>query len=215
MAVTTSKSAPPGRLPARLASHPVTTPTSRQRGGRTMHIRYTTLDTPLGHLLVVATESGICRIAMGEDDTALESVLAKEYPDAEHVRDDRKLHPFTKQIVAHLCGRLRDFDLPLDIDGTPFQQRVWRALQQIPYGHTRTYQEIAHAVGKPQAVRAVGAACGANPVVVVVPCHRVVRSDGSLGGFGWGLDVKRQLLALEQAIDRGGAPTSARSTSKA
>ena len=159
---------------------------------------YTLTDSPLGRLLLAATQRGICALSLGDADAPLEAFLSAEYPAAARRRDDARLRPWVEQVVRHVQGRQPDLDLPLDVPATPFQTRVWQELRAIPYGRTRTYRAIAAAIGRPAAVRAVARACTTNPVAVVVPCHRVVRSDGGLGGYRWGLGRKEALLAREQ-----------------
>jgi AraC family transcriptional regulator of adaptative response/methylated-DNA-[protein]-cysteine methyltransferase len=158
----------------------------------------TVADSPLGRLLLARSERGICFLSVGSSDRALGAELARRYPAATVHRADGELRPWLEQVLEHLHGRRPILDLPLDLQGTAFQRRVWRELCRIPYGTTRTYGEVARAVGRPAAVRAVGQACGANPVAILVPCHRVVRADGSLGGYGLGLKRKRKLLKQER-----------------
>jgi AraC family transcriptional regulator of adaptative response/methylated-DNA-[protein]-cysteine methyltransferase len=161
-------------------------------------LSYTVADCPLGRLLLARSERGLCFLSISSSDRALEADLSRRYPTAEVRRADGLLRPWLEQVQEHLRGRRPDLDLPLDLAGTAFQRRVWDELRRIPYGDTRTYGEVARAIGRPAAVRAVGQACGANPVAVVVPCHRVVRTDGSLGGYGLGLEQKRKLLEQER-----------------
>ncbi len=183
------------RAPAQLGM----TPATYHRGGQGVRIGYTIVDCPLGHLLIAASERGICAISLGDNDTELEAALAKEYPVAEIYRDDASLSHWAGALLSHLSGRLPQLDLPLDMQATAFQWRVWEELRAIPYGSTRSYGEIARALGQPRAARAVARACATNPVAIVVPCHRVVREDGGLGGYRWGLERKRYLLAQERA----------------
>jgi AraC family transcriptional regulator of adaptative response/methylated-DNA-[protein]-cysteine methyltransferase len=175
------------------------TPRTYGRGGAGMRIGYAIVPCALGRLLVAATERGISRIGIGDDDRALERGLRLEFPAATIARDDASLQPWVAELVAHLDGRQPHLDLPLDVRATAFQRRVWEALQTIPYGTTRSYSEIARTIGKPRAMRAVARACATNPVAVVIPCHRVVREDGDLGGYRWGMDRKRALLKQEAA----------------
>ncbi|MDQ3811782.1 MAG: methylated-DNA--[protein]-cysteine S-methyltransferase, partial [Chloroflexota bacterium] len=185
------------------------TPAAYRRGGRGMHIRFTIVDSPLGRLLVGTTERGICAVTLGDTDTTLEATLRREYPAASVERIDDGQNEWVATIVRHLSGTSAGgLDLPLDVQATAFQWRVWKALQEIPPGHTRTYGAIAAALGEPTAARAVASACASNPVAIVVPCHRVVRGDGDLGGYRWGQERKRQLLAREAAA---GAATPRRS----
>jgi AraC family transcriptional regulator of adaptative response/methylated-DNA-[protein]-cysteine methyltransferase len=187
------------RLYERASSHLGMTPATYRRGGRAVHIRYALADCPLGRLLLAATERGLCALYLGDADAPLESALAKEYPAARLERDDGRLAPWLGEVLEHLRGRRPSLDLPLDVQATAFQCRVWEELRRIPYGSTRTYREVAERLGRPTAARAVARACATNPVSVVIPCHRVVRGDGGLGGYRWGLGRKRQLLDREQA----------------
>jgi len=180
------------------------TPGTYRRGGEGTKIRYAIVkcpDTPagsLGRLLFAATERGVCRVTMGESDAELENLLKKEFPAADVQRDDQGLKEWGAAIVKHLEGRQAKLNLPLDLQASAFQLKVWEALRAIPYGKTRTYSEVAHAVGQPKAARAVGHACATNPVAVIIPCHRVVQTGGGLGGFGWGLQRKKILLESEK-----------------
>lgn len=174
------------------------TPRTYQRGGKNMSIRYAIVDSPLGRLLVGTTDRGVCAVSLGSDDEHLEAELAAEYPAASIARDDT-ITPWITTILDHLEGRSYRLDLPLDIQATAFQRQVWQELRAIPYGETRSYGEVAEAVGSPNAVRAVAGACAANPAALVIPCHRVVRSDGTTGGYRWGADRKTALLEREQA----------------
>jgi AraC family transcriptional regulator of adaptative response/methylated-DNA-[protein]-cysteine methyltransferase len=175
------------------------TPATYRQGGRGMQIHYTITDSPLGRLLVGATERGVCAVQLGASDRALAAALTEEYPRAEVQRDDATLGPWVEAILDHLQGRSPALDLPLDLQATAFQWSVWKALREIPYGSTRSYAEIAAAVGKPRAVRAVARACAANRVALVVPCHRVIGSDGRAGGYRWGAERKQRLLDQEKA----------------
>jgi AraC family transcriptional regulator of adaptative response/methylated-DNA-[protein]-cysteine methyltransferase len=161
-------------------------------------IHYAIVRCALGRLLVAATDKGICRIGLADSTAALERELRKEFHSAELCRGGGKLDSWVRAIVRHLDGKQPGLDLPLDIRGTAFQWRVWKALQSIPYGQTRSYSEIAMAVGKPRAVRAVARACATNPVALIIPCHRVVRKNGDLGGYYWGIARKRSLLDKEK-----------------
>ena len=186
------------RAPAQLGM----TPATYRQGGAGMKIHYTIVSSPLGRLLVGATERGISALYLGKDDGPLESSLRKEYPRAEIRRDRNGLEGWVGKILAHLRGREPNLDLPTDVQATAFQRRVWEELRKIPYGATRTYSQVARAMGKPKAIRAVARACATNPVSVVVPCHRVVREDGNLAGYRWGLERKQALLEQESA-ERG------------
>ena len=174
------------------------TPGAYRRGGEGMAIGYTVVDSRLGRMLVGATAQGVSAIYLGDDDAELEAALHAEYPEAEITRDDAGLDDWVADIVAHLSGRLPHLDLPLDVQTTAFKRRVWEALREIPYGTTRGYAEVARQIGQPTAVRAVATACATNPVAVLVPCHRVVRADGTPGGYRWGTERKQALLALER-----------------
>ena len=185
------------RLYERAPSQLGMTPATYRQGGAGMQINYTVVGSPLGRLLVAATTRGISALYLGKDDAALAAALQKEYPRAEIRRDCYGLESWVSKILEHLRGHEPNLDLPTDVQATAFQRRVWEELRKIPYGTTRTYSEVAQAIGKPRAVRAVARACATNPVSVVVPCHRVVRQDGNLAGYRWGLDRKRSLLERE------------------
>ncbi|MBI4466617.1 MAG: methylated-DNA--[protein]-cysteine S-methyltransferase [Acidobacteria bacterium] len=186
------------RAPARLGM----TPGTYRRGGRGMHIVFTTAASPLGRLLVARTERGICAVRVGDSDRRLEAALRREYPEAGVRRDRNGLHHWVRTLLRHLEGRQSRLDLPLDVRGTAFQCHVWEELRRIPYGRTRSYSEVARAIGKPAAVRAVARACATNPVPLVIPCHRVIQADGGLGGYGLGLHRKRALLEQEKQRSR-------------
>jgi len=174
------------------------TPAAYRKGGAGMRIGYTLLNTTLGKVLVAATERGVSAVYLGESERSLVEALKKEYPRAELFRaagEERWL----QEIVRRVEGAPPSMDLPLDVQATVFQRRVWQELQTIPRGTTRTYTQVARALGKPRSVRAVARACATNPVSIVVPCHRVIRTDGSLAGYRWGLSRKEQLLARERA----------------
>jgi AraC family transcriptional regulator of adaptative response/methylated-DNA-[protein]-cysteine methyltransferase len=163
--------------------------------GKGVRIAYTTFASPLGRVLVAATARGLCAVKLGE---GAERLLAEEFSEAELVRDPRALPAIRRRILEFLAGDASLAKIPLDIRGTVFQRKVWEALRRIPAGETRSYREIARAIGAPRAVRAVGSACAANPVALVIPCHRALRSDGSLGGYAWGLGRKQKLLEIEK-----------------
>ncbi len=174
------------------------TPASYARGGKGARIAFAIVDSPLGRLLVAATGKGICFLCLGDDDDSLEAAVREEFPQAEALqRDDEALGPAIDAVVAYLKGEVPHIDLPLDVRATAFQRRVWNELGAIPYGETRTYSEIARALGVPKGQRAVGRACATNPVSLLIPCHRALREDGSLGGYRWGLSRKRALLRHE------------------
>jgi len=164
--------------------------------GKGQRIAFTCFETALGTVLVAATEKGLCSVKLGDDAERLKRLLAEEFPQANV--EENGLHALKQKILAFIDGQAGLARIPLDIRGTVFQQRVWDELRRIPRGETRTYQDIARAIGFPAAVRAVGSACGANPVALVVPCHRAVRTDGGLGGYAWGLARKKKLLTLEK-----------------
>jgi AraC family transcriptional regulator of adaptative response/methylated-DNA-[protein]-cysteine methyltransferase len=167
-------------------------------GGKGMEISYALADSPLGRLLVAATERGVCAVSLGDDDAALEAELRAEYPAAAVVRDEQGLGAAIAALVGYLEGARPSIDLPLDVQATAFQRQVWEELRRIPYGETRTYMQIAVALGNPKAARAVGRACATNPVSLIVPCHRAVGSDGKLHGFRWDIERKQALLDLER-----------------
>ncbi len=176
------------------------TPATYRRGGEAMHINYTIVDCGLGRLLVGATERGVCGVSLGDSDGTLEAFLRSEYPNAEISRDENgRLSRWVSGIVKHLSGRQPRIEVPVDVEATAFQWRVWEALKAIPYGVTRTYSQVARSLGRPTATRAVARACATNPVAVVIPCHRVIREDGGLGGYRWGLDRKRAMIDQERA----------------
>ncbi len=164
--------------------------------GKGQRIGFTCFATPLGTALVAATDKGVCAVKLGRDARELERQLGEEFAAAELSRE--RLPGLEEKVLAFIAGEQSLARVPLDIRGTVFQRRVWDALRRIPRGETRTYSDIAKAIGAPAAVRAVGSACGANPVALFVPCHRAVRRDGGLGGYAWGLATKEHLLALEK-----------------
>src|SRR6202047_1870622 len=191
------------RLYERSPSQLGMTPATYRQGGAGMQIHYTIANSPLGRLLVAATSRGVSALYFGESDARLEAALAKEYPRAGISRDRNSLEGSVGKILAHLRGRGPHLDLPTDVQATAFQRRVWEELRRIPYGVTRTYSQVARAIGRPTAIRAVARACAMNPVSIVVPCHRVVREDGNLAGYRWGLDRKRALIVQEAAATKG------------
>jgi AraC family transcriptional regulator of adaptative response/methylated-DNA-[protein]-cysteine methyltransferase len=179
------------------------TPATYGRGGRGARIRWATADSPVGRILVAATDRGLCFVELGPSDRELAAALRAEFPSAAiDERPSTTLGPFVE--AARAIAKATDVpkDVPVDIRGTAFQWRVWRALTQIPRGETRTYSDVARAIGKPASVRAVARACATNPIALVVPCHRVLRRDGHLGGYRWGLKMKEALLAAEGARKR-------------
>lgn len=174
------------------------TPASYARGGKGARMGYAITDSPLGRLMVAATEQGVCFLSLGED-AHLVAELRREYPLAEIAADEIVLGEWVATVVAYLEGAIPHPNLPLDVQGTAFQRRVWQELMQIPAGVTRTYSELAERIsGKASARRAVARGCATNPVSLIIPCHRVIRGDGGLGGYRWGLDRKRALLAAER-----------------
>ncbi|MDE2086519.1 MAG: methylated-DNA--[protein]-cysteine S-methyltransferase [Xanthomonadaceae bacterium] len=180
------------------------TPASYRAGGAGASIRYTTTTTPLGQLLVAATARGICAVTLGKDDAELATRLAAEFPQAVRERVDAGREEWLDAVIARVASELgwSNADAPalppLDVAATAFQWRVWNALTKIPAGETRSYGELAAAIGSPKAARAVGNACGNNRLALIVPCHRVVREDGTPGGWRWGVQRKRELLAHER-----------------
>jgi AraC family transcriptional regulator of adaptative response/methylated-DNA-[protein]-cysteine methyltransferase len=182
------------------------TPASYRAGGAGASIRYTTTDTPLGRLLVATTAKGICSVTLGSDDSALETRLKDEFPLATHERVDEGREAWLDAVIARVAHELGWQDReapampPFDVAATAFQQRVWDALTRIPRGETLSYGELAATLGVPKAARAIGRACGSNKLALLVPCHRIIREDGNLGGWRWGLEIKQQLLATERAM---------------
>jgi len=167
-------------------------------GARGERIRFTVITTSLGAVAVASTEQGVCSVKLGPDGVELVKGLKDEFPLATLVRDDDGLSEVASVLAGATRGERNATQLPLDLAGTAFQMRVWEALRAIPLGETRTYSDVAEEIGKPRAVRAVASACAANEAALVIPCHRVIRRDGSLGGYRWGIDVKEALLAAEQ-----------------
>jgi len=163
-----------------------------------MKIGYTVAKSPLGKVLVAATERGISAVYLGESENTLVAELRKEYPRAEIAPAPNSFRRWVGEIAQRIEGKQPCLELPLDLQATAFQRRVWQELQSIPRGRTRTYLQVARSLGQPKAVRAVARACATNPVSIVVPCHRVIRQDGNLAGYRWGLSRKEQLLAQER-----------------
>jgi len=162
-----------------------------------MEIKFTIGKSPLGSVLVAATDKGICAVSLRESDAGAEEYVRGRFPKAEVTRDDAALKSVLDTVRDRIAGHKLDDALPLDLRGTDFQREVWNQLLAIPAGKTRTYLDVAQAINRPKATRAVAQACGANPVAVVVPCHRVVMSDGSIGGYSGLPGVKKALLAAE------------------
>ncbi len=182
------------------------TPSTYKRGGAGMTIFFSAVPCPLGWLLVAATERGVCKVSLGDQPEPLIDDLSAEFANAERLRDDDGLGFWVERIVAYLEGWQPDINLPLDLRATAFQLKVWRELQAIPVGETRSYSEIAAAIGQPSASRAVANACANNPVALVIPCHRIIRADKGLGGYRWGMERKRALLDIEKGfLDSAGA----------
>lgn len=180
------------------------TPGTYRRGGEGVTIRFTTLESTFGVVLVAATGRGVCAVLLGDDAAALVAELEDEFPKAAAIRrDDEAVHPWAAPVIDYLDGVHAHPTVPLDVQGTDFQRRVWKALQAIPYGETRSYGEVAEQVGQPQAARAVAQACASNKVALVIPCHRVVRKDGTAGGFRWGTGRKQRLLEQERRLRKG------------
>jgi AraC family transcriptional regulator, regulatory protein of adaptative response / methylated-DNA-[protein]-cysteine methyltransferase len=173
------------------------TPASYGKGGEGMVINYAVADTSLGKVLVAATQRGVSAVYLGESEKALAEELRKEYPKAERLGAGEGNQRWLKEIVRRVEGNAPSMELPLDVLATVFQRRVWQELQKIPRGTTRTYMQVAKSLGQPRSVRAVARACATNPVSIVVPCHRVIRSDGALAGYRWGLSRKEKLLERE------------------
>jgi AraC family transcriptional regulator of adaptative response/methylated-DNA-[protein]-cysteine methyltransferase len=178
------------------------TPATYKSGGSGAHIDYVIAKTSLGSLLVGATNRGVCAVTLGDNADVLETALAQEYPAATRTRVTEPwsaLRNWVDSVVATVEGEQGRSDVPLDIQASAFQWKVWRELQKIPFGETRSYSDIANAIGAPSSVRAVANAIAHNRAAVVIPCHRVIRQSGSLGGYRWGLERKLSLLAKERA----------------
>ncbi len=173
------------------------TPNKFRTGGAGVRIHFAVGECTLGSILVATTEKGVCAILLGDDPDALVHDLQDRFTNAQLVGGDAKFEKLVAQVIGFIESPAQEFDLPLDVRGTAFQQRVWAALQKIPSGATASYADIAKAIGSPRAVRAVAQACGANALAVAIPCHRVVRKDGALSGYRWGVERKKQLLARE------------------
>ena len=175
------------------------TPGTYRRGGAGATITFAVVPSPLGRMLVAATERGLCAVRFGDSAIELERDLRQEFHAAELHRDEAAIRQYVEPLVASLRGEQTTIDLPLDVRATAFQKKVWDALRQIPRGETRSYTEIAREIGDPKAFRAVARACASNPVALAVPCHRVIRGDGDLAGYRWGIERKKKLLAGERA----------------
>lgn len=183
-------------------------PSTYRQGGKGARIGYTIVESPLGRLLVAATGRGLTAVSLGDDDERLEAYLFDEYPAAEIERDDERLAEAVGAVLACIRGEEPNLDLPIDVQATAFQWRVWNALRAIPVGETRSYSQIANVLGKPRAARAVARACATNRVAILIPCHRVVRESGELGGYRWGIERKRRLLSTEHEASARREPVS-------
>lgn len=188
------------RLYERTASQLGMTPDKYRRGAIAAPIRYTVTDSAFGRLLIAATDKGICAIQFADSDDELEHGLKHEFPFAARRRDDAGMLKWRDQLLRRLRGQKLHTTLPLDIQATAFQRRVWTYLQSIPFGATRSYGEVAKGIGQPTASRAVARACATNPVAIAIPCHRVVRETGEMGGYRWGADRKKAILEMEQEV---------------
>jgi AraC family transcriptional regulator, regulatory protein of adaptative response / methylated-DNA-[protein]-cysteine methyltransferase len=175
------------------------TPATLRHGAVGQEITFTVAASPLGRLLVAFTATGVCAVALGDSDDVLERALRADFPRAVIHRAPAGANAWVASIVDHLRGKSSSVAVPLDVAGTAFQWMVWKALQRIPVGQTRSYGEIAQQIGRPSASRAVARACAGNPVAIVIPCHRVVRTSGEVGGYKWGVERKQQILARERA----------------
>jgi AraC family transcriptional regulator, regulatory protein of adaptative response / methylated-DNA-[protein]-cysteine methyltransferase len=189
----------PSRIYERSNAQLGMTPATYRKGGQGMKIGYTIAKSPLGKVLVAATERGVSAVYLGDAENTMIAELREEYPQAEIAPATDSFRRWVSEIVQRIEGKQPRMELPLDLQATAFQRRVWQELQRIPRGRTRTYSQVARSLGQPKAVRAVARACATNPVSVVVPCHRVIREDGALAGYRWGLSRKEQLLAQERA----------------
>jgi AraC family transcriptional regulator, regulatory protein of adaptative response / methylated-DNA-[protein]-cysteine methyltransferase len=197
------------RLYERTASQLGMTPDKYRRGAVAASIRYTCTSSPLGRMLVAATDKGICSIQFADTDDELTEGLKREFPFALRKHDDQAMRSWTDAVLDQISGHKLNRTLPLDIQATAFQRRVWTHLQSLPFGATQSYGQVAKAIGRPTAARAVARACATNPVAVAIPCHRVVREDGEMGGYRWGVERKRALLQLEQQSSDARAHTNA------
>lgn len=178
------------------------TPATYRKGGQGMKISYALAESALGLLLVAATDKGVCAVRLGDERSDLESELRAEFPRAEVQMDEARLGAEVRALLSYLAGQQPHPKLPLDVQGTAFQKRVWDELRRIPSGETTSYSEVARRIGQPTATRAVARACATNPVALITPCHRVVRGDGGLSGYRWGVERKRELLARERGAKK-------------
>jgi AraC family transcriptional regulator of adaptative response/methylated-DNA-[protein]-cysteine methyltransferase len=186
------------RLYEKTASQLGMTPDKYRRGAIAATIRYAIADSPLGRMLIAATDRGVCAIQFARSDGELIEGLKREFPFAVRKPDDGGLHAWVAALLSKMTGNELNAALPLDIRATAFQRRVWTYLQSIPFGTTRSYGQVAKAIGRPRASRAVARACATNPVAVAIPCHRVVRQDGNISGYRWGVERKKTLLEMER-----------------
>jgi AraC family transcriptional regulator of adaptative response/methylated-DNA-[protein]-cysteine methyltransferase len=187
------------RLYERTATQLGMTPEKYRRGAVAAVLRYTIAGSPLGRMMIAATDRGICAIQFADNDEQLQQGLMREFPFATRRRDDAAMSEWRVNVTRLMEGRETSPSLPLDIRATAFQRRVWEALQRIPRGETRSYSAVAKKIGMPKATRAIARACATNPVAVAIPCHRVIREDGDLGGYRWGVERKEHLLTMEKA----------------
>jgi len=188
------------RLYEKTASQLGMTPDKYRRGAVAAEIRYACADSPLGRMLIAATGKGVCSIQFARSDGELIEGLKREFPFAVRKPDESGLQAWVEALLSKMTGRELNSRLPLDIRATAFQRRVWTYLQSIPFGATRSYGQVAKAIGQPTASRAVARACATNPVAVAIPCHRVVREDGDISGYRWGVERKKALLEMEQRV---------------
>ena len=188
------------RLYEKTASQLGMTPDKYRRGAIAAEIRYACADSPLGRMLIAATDKGVCSIQFARSDGELIEGLKREFPFAVRKPDESGLQVWVEALLSKMAGRELNSRLPLDIRATAFQRRVWTYLQSIPFGATRSYGQVAKAIGQPTASRAVARACATNPVAVAIPCHRVVREDGNISGYRWGVERKKTLLEMEQRV---------------
>lgn len=167
-----------------------------RQGGKNVEIKYFIIESFLGRILVAETQKGVCSVSLSDSDEFLEAQLQRTFPNA-HIKNDASVKKTAERVIQHINGNTQKFDL--DITGTSFQRKVWQALSEIPYGETRSYEEIAQITGNGNAQRAIANACAKNPVSLIIPCHRVIRKNGELGGYGHGLDKKSKLLKFEKS----------------
>jgi AraC family transcriptional regulator of adaptative response/methylated-DNA-[protein]-cysteine methyltransferase len=191
------------RLYEKTASQLGMTPDKYRRGAIAATVRYACADSPLGRMLIAATDKGVCAIQFARSDGELIEGLKREFPFAVRKPDAGGLQTWVSALISKMTGQELNAALPLDIRATAFQRRVWTYLQSIPFGATRSYGQVAKAIGQPTASRAVARACATNPVAVAIPCHRVVREDGNISGYRWGVERKRALLEMEQRAELG------------